>query len=250
MTVSSVVREHVTHVVRPDEAGAAGDEDLAAAHVRKPQRGRRASGRSCAGRVLLVAGRERRVRHAPVGRDRGIVPRHAELVVRVVVAVDEVGDHHVAQRGEAVRDARRDEHAAVVERAVGALTEVEHEGAAVGGRALAEVVEHDPGASHRDVPVVGLVQVVVQPDDRAGLAVAAVALDHLATLREPLAPVRLDEDAALVAVDRGLDDVDAVDDVGRDDVSHQTCSISIRRARPGSGRRRGAASRRASPRNG
>ena len=90
----------------------------------------------------------------------------------------------------------------VVERAVGALAEIDGERGAVGGGTLAEVVQHDAGGAHRHVPVVGLVQVVVQADDRAGLAVAAVALDHLATLREPLPPVGLDEDAALVAVDR------------------------------------------------
>ena len=120
------------------------------------------------------------------------------------------------------------------------LAEVEGEGRAVGGRALAEVVEHDPGAAHRHVPVVGLVEVVVQPDDRAGLAVAAVALDHLPALREPLPAVGLDEDAALVAVDRGLDHVHAVDDIGRQDVGHQI--RSIRRAPPGSGRRRAGGS--------
>src|SRR3954466_15398864 len=69
-------------------------------------------------------------------------------------------------------------------------------------------------------------QVVVQADDGARLAVATISLDHLATLREPLAPVRLDEDAALVAVDRRLDDVDAVDHIGRDDVGHRLASLS------------------------
>ena len=53
----------------------------------------------------------------------------------------------------------------------------------------------------------------MQADDAAGLAVAPVALDHLAALREPLAPVGLDEEAALVAVHVGLDDVHAGDDV-------------------------------------
>ena len=75
----------------------------------------------------------------------------------------------------------------------------------------AQVVQHDAGPTERDVPVVGLMQVVVQPDDRAGLAIGAVALDHLARLRDPFAAERLDEDAALVAVDVGLDDVDAGD---------------------------------------
>ncbi len=75
------------------------------------------------------------------------------------------------------------------------------------GEPVAQVVQHDPGGADGDVPVVGLVEVVVQPDDGAGLAVAAVALDHLPTLREPLAPVGLDEVATLVAVHVGVDDV-------------------------------------------
>ena len=162
----------------------------------------------------------------------GVVPRHAELVGGVVVAVDEVGDRHVGERGEAVGDAGRDEHAAVVVGAVGALAEVEGERGAVGGRALAQVVQHDPGVPNGHVPVVGLVQVVVQADDGAGLAVAAVALDHLATLGEPLAPVGLDEVAALVTVDHGLDDVDAGDDVGFLDLSQ---SFAPRRGRWSSG---------------
>ena len=44
-----------------------------------------------------------------------------------------------------------------------------------------------------------------------GLAITPVALDHLAALGEPLTPVGLDEVAPLVAVDHGVDDVDAVD---------------------------------------
>ena len=46
-------------------------------------------------------------------RDRRVVPGHAQLVGRVVVAVDQVGDGHVGERGEAVGHAGRDEHAAV-----------------------------------------------------------------------------------------------------------------------------------------
>ena len=73
-----------------------------------------------------------------------------------------------------------------------------------------QVVEHDPGPAPQHVPVVGLVQVVVQPDDGAGLLLRAVPLHHLAAEREPRAPVGLDEPAPLVAVGAGLDD----DDVG------------------------------------
>ena len=66
------------------------------------------------------------------------------------------------------------------------------------GPADPQVVEHDPGPSERHVPVVGLVQVVVQADDATGLTVGAVRLDHLAPLRDPRPAVRLDEAAALV----------------------------------------------------
>ena len=69
-------REHVAHVVRADEPRAAGDEDLPT-HVRRPQQGRSAPARSARRRVLLVAGGERRLGHAPVGGDGGVVPRHA-----------------------------------------------------------------------------------------------------------------------------------------------------------------------------
>jgi hypothetical protein len=53
--------------------------------------------------------------------------------------------------------------------------------------------------------------VEVQPDDAAGLAVGAVALEHLATTRHPLASERLDELASLVAVHDELAHDDAVD---------------------------------------
>ena len=107
------------------------------------------------------------------------------------------------ERGEAVRDARRDEHAAVVVRAVGALTEIEHLGGAVGGRARAQVVQHDAGACR-----------TARTSSRPGAGGSAARRSHPAArsprlpwiisrpLREPLAAVRLDEEAALVAVDR------------------------------------------------
>ena len=118
----------------------------------------------------------------------------------------------------------RDEHAAVVVGAVGGLPEVEGQGGAVGRGAFAQVVQHDPDPSAGDIPVVGLVQVVVQADDGARLAVAPVALDHLAAVGEPLAPVRLDEDAPLVAMHRGVGDVHTGDDVGLGDGCHPlTC---------------------------
>ena len=48
--------------------------------------------------------------------------------------------------------------------------EIELERGAVGRAALAQIVQHDPGGAERHVPVVGLVQVVVQtrPATRPG----------------------------------------------------------------------------------
>ncbi len=68
---------------------------------------------------------------------------------------------------EAVGDTRRDEHAEVV-----LAAQLERQRGAVGGAAFAQVVQHDAGRADRHVPVVGLVQVVVQPDQRPLLAVA------------------------------------------------------------------------------
>src|SRR5207302_7134718 len=105
------------------------------AHVRAPLRLD-----LLAERVRLVALRQDRVGDAPVGADLGIVPRDAELVGGVVVAVDEVRDRHVGQGREPVCHSGRDEHAAVVVGAVGGLPEVEGQGGAVGRGALAKVV--------------------------------------------------------------------------------------------------------------
>src|SRR5574338_1238521 len=95
--------------------------------------------------VLLVAGGHDRVGHAPVGADLGVVPGHAQLVGRVVVPVDEVGDGHVGQGREAVGEAGRDVHAAVVvvlAGRAGLRAEVDGEGGPVGGRAHPQVVQH------------------------------------------------------------------------------------------------------------
>jgi len=160
-------------------------------------------------------------RHAPVGCDLRIVPRHAELVGRVVVAVYQVCDRHVGERCEAVRHAGRDEHAGVGVLAALGLTQIEHLGRAVGRAAGAEIVQHDTRPAERHVPVVGLVQVVVQSDDATRGTVGSVRLDHLAAARYPLAPVCLDEQPALVAVNRGDDVEDAGDELALGDGRHR-----------------------------
>src|SRR5260370_7836423 len=72
-------------------------------------------------------------------------------------------------------------------------------------------MQDDASHAERDVPVVGLMEVVVQPHDAALLTVGTVRLDHLPPEREPLSPVCLDEAAAVIGADHRLDDVDIRD---------------------------------------
>ena len=123
----------------------------------------------------------------------------------------------IGERREAVRDAGRDEHALL-----DVAVEVEAHRGAFGLGALTQIVQHNAGPAGHDVPVVGLVQVVVEPDDRPRGADGAVALQHLAPGgAEPVAPVRLDEAAAMVAMDVGLDEHDAVDVRGVNELRHR-----------------------------
>src|SRR5579862_3068513 len=86
-------------------------------------------------RVGFVAVRQDRVVHAPVGAHLRIVPRHPQLVRRVVVAVDHVRDRKIRQGGKAVSYARRYEDA---ERVVG--VDVDRHCGPVRRRALTQVV--------------------------------------------------------------------------------------------------------------
>ena len=154
--------EHVADVVRADEPGTTGDEQPHAPSPPPPPEtveGRQAVAAQVrrlplrldvgAPRVLLVARGQDRIGDAPVGLHRRVVPRHAQLVGRVVVAVDEVGDGHVGERREAVRHARRDEHAPVRLGAVGLHTQVERERGPVGGRARSAGRAAPPGRCRR-----------------------------------------------------------------------------------------------------
>ena len=105
-------------------------------------------------------------------------------------------------------DARRDE-----DPDLRPVTDVETQRRSVGRRRVAQVVQDDASAARRHVPVVRLVQVVVEPDETACPLVRAVALHHLAALREPRPAIRLDEAPALVAVGIRLDQPHPADDV-------------------------------------
>src|SRR4051794_34408284 len=105
--------------------------------------------------------------------------------------------------------------------------EIELERVAVGWRPGAKIMQDDPRQALWHVPVVGLVQVIVQADDRSRLTVTTIALHHLATLTEPGPTVGLDEVAALVTVDVRVDDIDARDAVGLDDLGHACQSSSM-----------------------
>ena len=118
----------------------------------------------------------------------------------------------------------------------GVHAEVEHQRGAVGGRALAQVVQHDPGPAVGHVPVVGLVQVVVQADEGAGLPVAPVALDHLPARAGTTPGGRSRRRRRARRRRARLDDDDAVDLPGLGDVGHHVPT----RGRHGSGRRASA----------
>ena len=92
------------------------------------------------------------------------------------------------------------------ESALGRRSEVVHVGRAFGRAPDAEIVQHDARLARGDVPVVGLVQVVVEPDDRTRGPRHDVRLDHLARIGNPCAPVRLEERASIVAVRGELDE--------------------------------------------
>jgi hypothetical protein len=72
-------------------------------------------------------------------------------------------------------------------------------------------MEHHASSAERDIPIIGLMEVIVQAHDCASLTVTAVALDHLAPLWKPLAAIRLNEETSLIAMDVGVNDEDAVD---------------------------------------
>ncbi len=121
---------------------------------------------------------------------------------------------------EAVGHAGRDVHAQVIEPDTADVADVDDLGGTVGRAPLAKIVQHDPGVPGLDHPVVGLMQVIVEPDDAVGRPFTSVGLDHLPPPREPLAAVRLDEGPPLVTMDRGFHDVDSVDTGGRRDGGH------------------------------
>ena len=149
--------------------GAAGDEE-ARGHVRSSSVDDGPRRRSLR-RGLDWSRADRTGRSSPQSAlHRWVIPGHAQLVGRVVVAVDEVGDRHVGEGREAVGHAGRDEDASVIVGPVGLCAEIEAQRGAVGGRAVAEVVEDDAGRPERHVPVVRLVEVVVEADDAARLS--------------------------------------------------------------------------------
>ena len=113
------------------------------------------------------------------------------------------------------------------------LTEIDHLGGPVGRRADPQVVQNRPATAERDVPVVGLVQVVVQTDDTAGPTIATVRLDHLPGAGDPFPPIRLDEAPPVVAEGLQLDVEHAGDAFGRLDGGHG----SLTPGRRGCGRR-------------
>ena len=110
------------------------------------------------------------------------------------------------------------------------------------GRAFAEIVQHDADRAGRHVPVVGLVQVVVEARRApACCEFDSVALDHLPGARDPLAAVRLDEQPRSSPCDRSARrSYTPATCVGLSDLGHRSAPPVTRR-RSGSGRRPSAA---------
>ena len=79
-----------------------------------------------------------------------------------------------------MRDTRRDEYPTVI-----MLTDLDGLGDPFGRGTDAKVVQDHPRPATRDVPIVGLVKVVVEPDDSAGLLIRPAPLHHLAPEAEP-----------------------------------------------------------------
>src|SRR3954470_13003995 len=159
-----------------------------------------------------VALRQHRLRDRPLDPDVGVVPRDPGLGARVVVArqlVGEVGD--VAEHAEAVREANREEElpvAVVVELVPRPLPE----GRRVAPQVDRHVPDPPPKAAHElRLPRAGL---KVEPAQGAAPR-ARVGVLHELHVDVQLAPVAfaeaLQQKAALVDVDLGLDQYEAVE---------------------------------------
>jgi hypothetical protein len=70
------------------------------------------------------------------------------------------------------------------------------------------------------IPVVSLVKVVVEANQRASALVRATPLHHLAPKGKPRATVGLEKTPTFIAVDVELDDDDVNDSFGGSDVGH------------------------------
>ena len=113
-----------------------------------------------------------------------------------------------------MRHAWWNENTAVIVRAIGAFAEIDDLSFAIGRRTLSQVVQHHAAFAKRYVPIVGLMQVIMQTNETTSLAITTVRLNHFTTLRKPFTPVRLYEKSALIAVHGGFNNVHASNDVG------------------------------------
>ena len=99
-------------------------------------------------------------------------------------------------------------------------TEVKPLRRSISWRTGAEIMKHYARRSIRHVPIVGLMKVVVKPNNGSCLAVATISLEHLSALREPFAAIGLNEETPLIAMNIGIDDEDAAYEIGFGDRCH------------------------------
>ena len=168
-----------------------------------------------------VAGGEQRLGDPPLDADVGVVPGDARLGRRVVEAREQVGDvGRLAEDGEAVAEADRHVELAValvVEDVALPLPEGRRAPAQVDG----DVEDLAPGAADQ-LRLAGL-GLEVDPPQRRPRGARVVVLDELDVdpqLGPGVAAVGLDHEAALVAVDLGLEQHDPLE-LGRDPLRHQ-----------------------------
>jgi hypothetical protein len=103
---------------------------------------------------------------------------------------------------------------------VGLATKVEPLRRTIGWRTGAEIMKHYTRRSIRHVPIVGLMKVVVKPNNGSCLAVTTVSLEHLSALREPFAAIGLNKETPLIAMNIGIYDIDAAYKIGFGDRCH------------------------------
>ena len=110
--------------------------------------------------VSAISLGDHRVKQTPVNTQCRIIESNPKFVRRVVVAIDQIPQEHVAQGSKAMGHPGRDEEASVL-----APVQINNEGRQFCGRAHPEVSQYHTRGSAQHVPIVRLMKVVVQANE-------------------------------------------------------------------------------------